>query len=97
MKDALCVWANTGIPALAIQGEAYGMSDTAVNELKRRYKNVYILLDNDKQGLKDAEVLAEKTGFTNIVLPQFEGGKDISDLYKIMGKEKFKEIVHSLI
>ena len=97
LKDALCFWANTGIPALAIQGEAYGMSDTAVNELKRRYKNVYILLDNYEQGLKDAEENKEKTGFTNIVLPQFEGGKDISDLYKIMGKEKFKEIVHSLI
>ena len=58
LKDALCLWANTGIPALATQGEGYGMSDTAVNELKRRFKKVYICLDNDKAGLEDAERLA---------------------------------------
>ena len=97
MKDALCLWANTGIPAIAIQGEGYGISDTAVNELKRRYKEVFILLDNDKAGLIDGEKLSASTGFTNIVLPYFEGGKDVSDLYKTIGdKEQFREIILSL-
>ena len=97
LKDALCLWANTGIPALATQGEGYGMSDTAVNELKRRFKKVYICLDNDKAGLEDAERLASKTGFTNVVLPQFEGGKDISDMYKVLqNKEKFKQTILEL-
>lgn len=97
LKDALCLWANTGIPALAIQGEGYGMSDTAVNELKRRFKKVYICLDNDPPGLKDAEILASKTGFTNVVLPQFEGGKDIADMYKVLNdKDKFKSIILKL-
>lgn len=97
LKDALCLWANTGIPALAIQGEGYGMSDTAVSELKRRFKKVYICLDNDEPGLKDAEILASKTGFINVVLPQFEGGKDISDMYKVLGnKKKFKETILKL-
>ncbi len=97
LKDALCLWANTGIPALAIQGEGYGMSDTAVSELKRRFKNVYICLDNDKAGLDDAVSLATKTGFTNVVLPQFQGGKDISDLYKVLNnKDKFKETILKL-
>lgn len=97
LKDALCLWANTGIPSLAIQGEGYGMSDTAVSELKRRFKNIYICLDNDKAGLEDARVLASKTGFTNIVLPPFEGGKDISDLFKVLGdKEKFKQQILKL-
>lgn len=97
LKDALCLWANTGIPALAIQGEGYGMSNTAVSELKGRFKKVYICLDNDKPGLKDAEILASKTGFTNVVLPQFEGGKDISDMYKVLGdKKKFKDTILKL-
>lgn len=60
MKDALCLWANTGIPAIAIQGEGYGISDTAVNELKRRYKEVFILLDNDKAGLIDGKNLLSR-------------------------------------
>lgn len=97
LKDALCLWANTGIPSLAIQGEGYGMSDTAVNELKRRFRKVYICLDNDKAGLEDAKSLASKTGFINVVLPQFKGGKDISDMFKILkDKEKFKEIILNL-
>ena len=58
LKDALCLWANTGIPALAIQGEGYSISNTAVSELKRRYKEIYILLDNDDAGLQDAVKLS---------------------------------------
>lgn len=96
MKDALCLWANTGIPSLAIQGEGYGMSDTAISELKRRFKQVFICLDNDEPGKKDAEILASKTGFTNVVLPSFSGGKDISDLRKAAGKEEFLNIILNL-
>lgn len=93
LKDALCLWANTGIPSLAVQGEGYPMSETAVNELKRRYNNIYILLDNDTAGLKDGVSLAKATGFINLVLPQFNGGKDISDLYKVKGKDDFLKII----
>lgn len=97
LKDALCLWSNTGIPALAIQGEGYTISDTAVSELKRRFKNVYILLDNDEAGLKDAKILASKTGFTNIVLPNINGAKDVSDLYlSLQDKEKFQKIMTGL-
>lgn len=94
LKDALCLWANTGIPAIAIQGEGYNMSDTAISELKRRYKEIYILLDNDEAGLKDGLSLSESTGFTNLVLPQFDDkGKDISDAFKILGKDKWLELI----
>jgi len=94
LKDALCLWSNTGIPAIATQGEGYTMSDTAISELKRRFKKVYILFDCDEAGLIDGEKLSKHTGFTNIVLPKFEGGKDISDLYhSLQDKEKFKELI----
>lgn len=97
LKDALCLWANTGIPSIAIQGEGYRMSETAINELKRRYTNVYILFDNDEAGLIDGEKLSEATGFINIVLPKFDGGKDISDYYKILNdKDKFKQNILTL-
>lgn len=94
MKDALCLWANTGIPAVAIQGEGYDMSDAAISELKRRYKEIYILLDNDEAGLKDSLSLSESTGFTNLTLPKFDDkGKDISDAYQILGKDKWLEMI----
>ena len=97
LKDALCLWSNTGIPAIATQGEGYTISNTAIKELKRRYKQVFILFDCDEAGLVDGEKLSKQTGFINIVLPQFEGGKDVSDLYRsLQDKQKFKEIILQL-
>lgn len=97
MKDALCVWANTGIPCIAIQGEGYTISDTAISELKKRYKDVYILLDNDEAGILDARKLSQSTGFTNLVLPDY-GAKDCSDLFKLLNNvSEFKQVILSLI
>lgn len=97
LKDALCLWSNTGIPCIATQGEGYNISNTAIKELKRRYKNIYILFDNDTAGLNDGKKLSESTGFTNIILPSFDGGKDVSDLYKnLNNREKFKQIILKL-
>ena len=97
LKDALCLWANTGIPSIALQGEGYTMSKTAINELKQRFKNIYICFDNDNPGIEDANKLAELTGFKVISLPQFEAGKDISDYYKALNnKQLFKENILNL-
>lgn len=91
LKDALCLWANTGVPALALQGEGYPISNTAISELKKRFKNIYILFDNDKAGIEDGEKLAKETGFINIVLPAEYGEKDISDYYQsLQDKKVFK-------
>ena len=87
MKDALCLWANTEIPALAIQGEGYGMSDTAVGELKRRYKEVFIALDGDKAGVEDSIKLQKETAFKIIDCPLIDKAKDWSDIYYFYGKE----------
>lgn len=96
VKDALCLWSNTGLPAIATQGEGYTMSDTAIAELKRRFENIFVLFDNDEAGIKDGIILSEATGFTDVILPQFEGGKDVSDLYKIKGKEFFLKTIKKL-
>ena len=96
VKDALCLSCNLKIPAIALQGEAYGMSDTAIHELQRRFKKVYICLDNDTWGLRDAEKLSANTGFINIVLPSVDGAKDISDLFKTIGKDKFIKTIKPL-
>lgn len=93
LKDALCLWSNTGIPSIALQGEGYCMSNTAINNLKSRFKNIFVLFDNDKAGIEDGKILSKNTGFINLVLPQFDGGKDISDLFKIKKKEDFLKII----
>lgn len=96
LKDACCLWSNSNIPCMYIQGEAFDISDTALKVLRKRFRKIFICLDNDKWGIEDARKLQERTGFVNIELPQFQGGKDISDAYKVMGEEKFKETIVSL-
>lgn len=96
LKDALCLWANTGIPAIYVQSETTGLSNTAQEVLKQRYRNVYICFDNDEPGLRDGEELSQRTGFKNVVLPHFDEGKDISDMFKAKGKEEFIKIVKPL-
>ena len=91
LKDALCVSCQLHIPALCLQGEGYGMSDTAINELKRRFGKVFIAFDVDKPGIEDSTKLAKKTGFTNII-PDLGTEKDFSDAYKKYGKEWFKSL-----
>lgn len=69
LKDSLCISNNLHIPAIAPQGEGYSISETAIKELKRRYKQVFISYDGDKAGIKDAKALSEKTGFPIISCP----------------------------
>ena len=97
VKDALCLMANLYIPCICLQGEGYPISNTAIKELKRRFKDVFICLDNDETGLKDAFRLSESTGFINIVIPSFDEGKDISDYYKAYGEASFKTFFKQLI
>lgn len=92
LKDALCLSCQLGIPAIAPQGEGYNISESACKELRRRYKKVFICFDTDEAGKKDAEALAEKTGFINVV-PDLGKQKDLSDYYKsLKNKEEFKKL-----
>ena len=96
IKDALCLMSHLYIPCICLQGEGYPISNTAVQELKRRFTDVYCLLDNDEPGLRDAAELSEKHDFINVVIPPFEGGKDVSDYRKLYGEKAFKELFNQL-
>lgn len=96
LKDALCLWANTGIPSIAVQGEAFNISPTVIKDLHKRFINVCVCYDNDPPGIKDAEKICKQTGFINIRLPDDFHEKDISDYYRsLKDKSLFKEnILH---
>ena len=92
LKDSLVLGCQLHIPAIAPQGEGYNLSDTAISELKRRYKKVFIAFDVDEPGIKDAKKLSEKTGFPYII-PDLKGEKDFSDYFKSLeNKEDFKQL-----
>lgn len=96
LKDALCTWATTKVPCISLQSECMKIPDVC-KDILTRFKHAYILYDNDTTGLKQGEKLAKENDLINIIIPKFEGGKDISDLYKIKGKEAVINLINSYI
>jgi hypothetical protein len=73
------------------------ISKTACNSLRARYKNIYILFDNDELVSEMERNCQRKQVFTNIVLPKVDGAKDISDVFhKWQDKEKFRTFMLDL-
>ena len=100
-KDALCIWANTGIPSVSLQSETVGVKPQVMEELKGRFDKVFVLYDNDMTGEEnygriDGRKLSEKFGITQIEIPDAYGCKDISDLYKKYGSTTVKELLTEL-
>jgi len=92
LKDALCVSCQLHIPTIALQGEGYSISSTALKELKKRYSNIFISFDTDKAGIENGKKLSEKTGFTQII-PNLGKEKDFSDYYKsLQDKTEFQKL-----
>lgn len=97
-KDALCLWNNTAIPAIAPQGEGYGIKQEAIDDLSLRYTDKFIIYDNDNPGISNSEKLSQETNIRNIIIPQFENGNDISDYYfNLKNKKEFKDYFLDLI
>lgn len=92
LKDALCISCQLHIPTLAVQGEGYDMSTSAIENLKSRYKRIYVSFDTDSPGILNTKRLAERTGFIPII-PDLGNSKDFSDYYKaLQDKQEFKKL-----
>lgn len=100
-KDALCIWCNTGIPSCSLQAESYLPKESVINELKGRFKNIFILYDNDfskpvNHGREYGKTLASTFGLPQIELPEELGAKDSSDLYQLHGREVLRDTIFKL-
>lgn len=101
-KDALCLWENTGIPAVSLQSETYLPKKHVVRQLKDRFKNIYVLYDNDwkkdeNTGQKNGLLLAKTFGLTYLEIPKEAGEKDPSDIVKRYGVETLRKMIKILI
>lgn len=100
-KDALCVWSNSGIPSLSLQGEGYIPKESVINELKNRYKDIYVLYDNDFQsdvnhGRLYGKHLSELYNLKQIEIPDEYRSKDPSDLCMNYGREVVRNVILQL-
>lgn len=93
LKDALCMWCNTGIPSIAPQSETTMIKTKVIQELESRFNNIYVCFDSDGAGRNGEKKMCEGTSMKRFQLPEFKGGKDVSDYYKTFGKSKFIQMV----
>ena len=101
-KDALCIWAQTGIPSVSLQSETAMVKPKVMEELKGRFKRVVILYDNDfnkdkNYGRIDGIKLAELFNIEQIEIPTGYKCKDPSDLYHAFGGDTVRQVITNLL
>lgn len=101
-KDALSIIENVKIPSTAFQSETIVPKEHVIKDIIKRFKNVYILFDNDytketNWGQKHAKNLIKKYNLTNIVIPEVYKVKDFSDLVYEYGRAQASAILKKLI
>ena len=101
-KDALCLWENTGIPSVSLQGEGYVPKEKVINQLKQRFGRVIIFFDNDydkdeNHGHIYASRLSVMFDLDLVEIPSEYKSKDPSDLFKNHGAKTFRRVIKELV
>lgn len=92
-KDMFCLW-EMGFNAIAPQSESSKISEVIIDDLKARFKNIYIIYDNDNTGITMSSKLSQELNITNIILPHLNDCKDIAELCEVIGIDNTKNIIN---
>tara|TARA_R110000796_G_scaffold56591_1_gene131129 strand:+ start:7917 stop:8924 length:1008 start_codon:yes stop_codon:yes gene_type:complete len=101
-KDTMSIVDVVGLPAVALQGESMTPKQHVVQQLKDRFKKVYVLYDNDfnnpnNPGRILGKKIASEFNLTQIEIPSEHCCKDFSDLVKKHGKNNANKILQKLL
>lgn len=97
MKDTMCLY-SLGISSCSPNSETQFISDTILEDLKKRFKYIVVLFDNDQTGISFMKRQKEK--YPELIytwIPRKYGAKDISDFYKIYGRKKTQELIKEFL
>ena len=101
-KDSMCIMSNSSYPSVNMQSETGNPSKEKINDLKKRFKNVFIWYDNDfnkshNWGRMYATEIAKTHNLIQVEIPDGFESKDISDFHRDFGKTVTKELIKELI
>lgn len=97
MKDVACLY-SLGITAIAPNSETQFISNTILEDLKKRFENIVVLFDLDHTGIKfSSKIKKEHPELTVTLLPRTDRCKDISDYYKFYGRNKTIQMIKNKI
>lgn len=87
LKDVMTLY-EMKISAISLASETITPNGKLIEELKKRFKNIVILYDNDKAGKEQSERIGNIFGLEKIFM---QTAKDISDCVKTTNKETAEE------
>lgn len=93
LKDCMVLY-SLGIAAIAPQSETQFIEDNVLEVLKKRFKHIVLLFDNDQTGLEFTNKIKRKYKWiTPMIIPLKYKAKDISDFYKAYGRDRTIELI----
>lgn len=97
LKDVLCL-RSFGIYAVAPNSEHLFVSDEILENLKRRFKTIVVLYDNDHTGMRrTVEIRQQHPELLYTLIPKCSGCKDLSDYVKTNGVENAKSLINEYV
>ena len=97
MKDCMTLY-SLGIPAIAPNSEHIFINDNMLNDLKKRFKYIVVMYDNDLPGISNMRKIKKKhPELLYYFIPRKYDVKDISDFYKKYKKKKTLELIKETI
>ena len=94
LKDCMTLY-SLGINAIAPCSENLFMSEAQFEKLKKRFKHIVVLYDNDQAGIQNMQKIRKQFPVKCFWIPRKYGAKDISDFYKKYGREKTLELINN--
>ena len=89
---------SMGITAIAPNSETQFIPEPVLEDLKKRFKYIVVLFDNDETGIKFLnKVKREHPELIYTWIPRDSGAKDISDYYALYKKDKTIKLIKEFI
>jgi 5S rRNA maturation endonuclease (ribonuclease M5) len=96
LKDVM-LFNELGIAACAPNSETVFLTEQRIEQIKQRFKKIYICFDNDSAGISAMRKLKKQyPEFTYTFIPR-KYSKDISDFCKRFGKDKTRKFVYKYL
>lgn len=93
LKDVMCLY-EMGIPAISPSSESTWIPDSILEQLKKRFKRIFICFDRDTAGVRNLRKVSLKTGLKPFLIHKKFNAKDISDAIKLNGFEIIKNWIY---
>jgi hypothetical protein len=95
-KDMMCM-KEMDYWSIAGQSETSIINEEVINNLKKRFKKIVVLLDNDNAGINSSKIYKEKYNLDYLVLPNLGSQKDVAEFVEAYGLDQTKNLIKELL